>query len=375
MRKTLTATAVVGAVLVGSAACGTAEQLSAGQKLERAFEQLGREKKLSFVLDLDADAETLKRLDAASDPEPGEEMPDEAAELLGGLTVDFTVESRKPMAESEEKDLVGMAVKVGTPDGALVEYRVVGDHTYVRSDAKALSGAMGMPMPPADELPPEAEGFRKALDGEWITFDTRKMEEAGRAAGEGPGAGPSAAPSLDPKTRKELLGTLRDVVAREVEFTTTGGGGGTEHVIATAPFRTLVTGLFDGIRPLAEKFSGGMPLPEGSDLKDAPDGKVAADFTLRNGALSEVSIDLAELAGSAKGDAFGVSLKLGGGTAVTAPAGATEIDVEELMGFFMGSMAEQEGFEEGFDEEFDEEFDESRIDVGGLDQDGPEGTA
>ncbi|MFC9492649.1 hypothetical protein ACFTZM_42205, partial [Streptomyces hydrogenans] len=60
IRKTLTATAVVGAVLAGSAACGTVEQLSAGKKLDQAFEKLGKETSLSFELDLDVDAQTLK---------------------------------------------------------------------------------------------------------------------------------------------------------------------------------------------------------------------------------------------------------------------------------------------------------------------------
>ncbi|MFC7969496.1 hypothetical protein [Streptomyces cinereoruber] len=115
IRKTLTATAVIGAVLVGSAACGTVEQLSAGQKLDKAFEKLGKEKSISFELDLDVDAETLKLMDASSDPEPGKEIPDEAAELISGLKVSVTVESKKLIADSEGKDFVGTAVKEPFP--------------------------------------------------------------------------------------------------------------------------------------------------------------------------------------------------------------------------------------------------------------------
>ncbi|MFI8913166.1 hypothetical protein ACIGW4_16365 [Streptomyces sp. NPDC053513] len=351
IRKTLIATAVVGAVLAGSAACGTVEQLSAGQKLDKAFEELGREKSISFELDLDVDAETLKRMDAASDPEPGEEIPDEAAELISGLKVSVTVESKKPIADSEGKDFVGTAVKVSSPDGDLVEYRAVGDRTYVRSDVKALSKTMGAPLPGADQLPPGAEGLKKALEGKWVVFDTKEMEKAGREMGQEPGAAPSPAPTLDAKTQKKLTEALREVVAREVEFKTAGDEDGTEHITATAPFRTLVGELLGEIRPLVKGLPPGVDLPSDKDLKDVPDAKVTADFTLDNGELAEVRVDLAKLAENAEVKKFGLVLKTGGGVKPEAPAGATELDLEEIMGGFAGAMMPEEGFGEGdFDE-------------------------
>ncbi|WP_282693922.1 hypothetical protein [Streptomyces sp. CC208A] len=351
IRKTLTATAVVGAVLAGSAACGTVEQLSAGKKLDQAFERLGKEKTLSFELDLDVDARTFKELDASSDPQPGEELPDEAAELISGTKISVTVESKKPIDESEEKDLVGMAMKVSGPDGDLVEYRVVGDHAYLRSDVKALGTALGTPLPPADELPAEAGAFKKVLEGEWVTFDTDALKKAGQGAEDGK---PSPEPSLDAKTQKKLLEALREVIARDVDFATSGGKDGTEHITATAPFRSLITDLFDEIRPLAKDLPPGMELPSAGDLKDAPDQKVSADFTLKNGELAEVYIDLAALAENAKVKKLGLSLKLSSGTRPVAPTGATELDLEELMSGFAAGMMPDEGFDEGFDESFDE---------------------
>ncbi|MFD3333006.1 hypothetical protein ACFWV1_10190 [Streptomyces sp. NPDC058700] len=323
------------------------EQLSAGKKLDQAFEKLGKEKSLSFELDLDADAATLKQLDAGSDPEPGEEIPDEAADLLGGAKVSVTVESRKAIAESEEKDFVGMAMKVSSADGDLVEYRVVGDYTYVRSDVEALTKAMGAPMPPADELPPEAGGLKKALEGQWVKFSTKEMEKFGQEMGAGSATEPSPEPTLDARTQKKLLDALREVVAREVDFKTAGGEDGTEHITATAPFRTLVTELFGEIRPLAKDLPPGMDLPSDKDLKDAPDTEVTADFTLRNGELTEVYVDLAKLAENTKVKKFGLVLKMSGGTRPTAPAGATELDLEEILGGFAGVMVPDEKSSEG----------------------------
>lgn len=328
------------------------EQLSAGKKLDQAFEKLGKEKSISFELDLDVDAATLKQLDAESEPEPGDELPDEAAELMSGAKISVTVESRKPIDESEEKDFVGMAMKLSNPDGDLVEYRVVGDHTYIRSDVEALGKAMDTPMPPADELPPEAGGLKKVLEGEWVKFNTKEMEKIGEEMGQEPGSDPAPEPSLDAKTQKKLLDALREVIAREVDFKTAGGEDGTEHITATAPFRTLITELIGEIRPLTADLPPGMVLPSDEDLKDAPDTKVTADFTLRNGELTEVYVDLAKLAESAKVKKLGLVLKMSAGTKPTAPAGATELNLDEIMGGFAGVMMQDAEFgESGLPEE------------------------
>ncbi|MFF4174046.1 hypothetical protein [Streptomyces sp. NPDC001744] len=320
--------------------------MSAGKKLDQAFEKLGKKTSVSFELDLDADTKTLGHLDAESDPEPGEEIPDELAELISGAKISFTVESLKPLDESEEKDFVGVAMKVSNPSGDLFEYRVVGDDVYVRSDADALAKATGSPLPPVNELPPEAKGLKKVLEGEWVTFSTRELEKVGREMGRADrgdggasGSGPSPETSLDAGTRKKLLEALRGVVAREVGFKTSGSKDGTEHVTATAPFRTLVTKMIGQIRPLAKDLPPGMDLPSDADLRDAPDAEVAADFTLKNGELTEVYVDLAKLAESAEVKKFGLVLRVSAGTRPTVPAGATELNLEEIMGGFAGALA------------------------------------
>ncbi|MGA5037632.1 hypothetical protein ACPCA8_11295 [Streptomyces capoamus] len=312
------------------------EQLSAGKKLDRAFEKLGERKTLSFELDLDTDAASLKALDAASGPRPGEEMPDEAAKLMSGAKIAFTVQSKKPIDASEEKDFVGMAMKISGPDGDLAEYRVIGDLVYLRIDARSLGDMTGSPVPADEDLPPEAGAVKDVLKGKWVKFSTKEMD---KAAGGGARGGSARDRSLDAGTRAKLVRSLREVVAREVRFKTAGGEDGTEHVTATAPFRTLLTELFHEIRPLAKDLPPGMGLPTDKDLKDAPNAKVTADFTLKNGELSEVDVDLAALAGKAKVKKLGLILRMSGGTRPTAPAGAKELDLKELMSGFFGAPA------------------------------------
>ncbi|MFD9094377.1 hypothetical protein [Streptomyces collinus] len=313
------------------------EQLSAGKKLDQAFEDLGRKKTLSFELDLDTDVRSLKALDAQSDPAPGEEMPDDAAKLISGAKIRFTVQSRKPIDESGQKDMVGMAMKISSPDGGLVEYRVIGDYAYMRADMTTFGKMTGTPMPAASDLPPEAGAFKSLIAGKWVKFSMKEMEKAGAGGRKG---GPAPAPSLDAATQKKLVAALREVVAREVRFKTTDGSGGTEHVTATAPFRTLITRLFGKIRPLVKDLPPGMELPTDKDLKDAPATDVKADFTLRDGELDKMHVDLAKLAEDTKVRKLGLDLRVGHGTRPTVPAGATKLDMAELMqGFFAAGPA------------------------------------
>ncbi|MFH9864343.1 hypothetical protein [Streptomyces sp. NPDC017202] len=344
IRKSLTATAVVGAVLAGSAACGTVEQLSAGRKLDQAFEKLAGQKTISFELDLDTDARSLKALDASSDPEPGEELPDEAADLFSDAKISVTVQSKKPIGESGEKDYVGMALKISNKDGDLTEYRVVGDYTYIRSDVNVLGKAMGFPVPSVKDLPPEASGLKKVLEGEWVKIDTKEMEKTTAELGAEPGAMPAPEPTLDAGTQKHLLEALRKTVAREVDFKTAGDEDGSEHITATAPFRTLVTEFLGEIRPLAKSLPPGMELPTDKDLEDVPDAKATADFALKNGELTEVSVDLAELAENAKVKKLGLVVRITDGRTPTAPAGATELSIDEVLGGFGAAMMDEEAF-------------------------------
>ncbi|MDL5199108.1 hypothetical protein [Streptomyces sp. ALI-76-A] len=335
---------MVGAVLAGSAACGTVEQLSAGKKLDQAFDKLAREKTISFELDLDTDARTLKALDASSDPEPGDEMSDEVADLLSGAKISVTVQSKKPIEESGEKDYVGMAMKISNKDGDLTEYRVVGDYTYIRCDVDTLGRAMGFPVPSMKDLPPEASGLKKVFEGEWVKIDTKEMEKTTAGMGAEPGAKPAPEPTLDARTQKRLLEALRKTIAREVDFKTADDKDGSEHITATAPFRTLITEFLGEIRPLAKNLPPGMELPTDKDLKDAPNTEVTADFTLKNGELTEVSVDLAKLAENAKVKKLGLVVRMNEGQKPTAPAGATELNIDEILGGFGAAMMDEDAF-------------------------------
>ncbi|MFE9883377.1 hypothetical protein [Streptomyces sp. NPDC005784] len=110
IRKTVTAVGCTAVLLATAAACGTVQNLTAGQKVDHAVEQIGEQKSLAFQLDLDADAGAINTLmgEASSD----EPMPPEFAKFVSGLRVDVSVKSRKALADSGQKDLIGTSVKI-----------------------------------------------------------------------------------------------------------------------------------------------------------------------------------------------------------------------------------------------------------------------
>ncbi|MFF6993858.1 hypothetical protein ACFY93_02675 [Streptomyces sp. NPDC008313] len=338
IRKTVTAAGCAAVLLTSAAACGTVENLTAGQKVDHAVDELGERKSLSLELSLDADPDALA--DLAGDAEPGEEMPPAFTEFLSGLSVDISLKSRKPLSDSKEKDMVGMSVAIGGSDGVLAEYRIVGDTTYYRSNMQAFGKAMGIPMPSADELPEGEKELRPVVEGDWIKADTSGLKGSARA-----GASGAEKDRIDAKTQEKVLKAVRGVFAHEVTFKNKGGSDGTEHVVAKANFRALLTGLFDRLQPLRDDLPGNAELPTADELKDAPDKKVAVDFTLKNGDLTRVEVDLAVLAKDAKGAELPLVLTFGKAGDVSAPANAVELPDSAMRGslnpFFGGMMANE----------------------------------
>ena len=325
IRKSAISVGCAAVLLATAAACGTVQSLSAGQKVDDAVDRLGEQKSLAFRLDLDADSDALTALMGGAGS--GEELPPEFAKFFTGLRVEVSVKSRKPLADSGEKDLVGTSVSVAGSEGVLVEYRVVGGALYYRADMKAVGEAMGMPMPEVDQIPESQKDLRKVLEGAWVKIDTSALEEAQKS--ESPA---ETADGADAKTQQKVIDAVRGVIAHEVAFSAKGGGDGTEHIVADASLRDLITGVLNKLGPLDGELPLGAELPTSKDLKDVPNKKVAVDFTLKNGDLTRVEIDLAAIADAPKGTELPLVLTFTDAGDVSAPSGATEIPLGEIPG-------------------------------------------
>ncbi|MFD3564926.1 hypothetical protein ACFWVU_35485 [Streptomyces sp. NPDC058686] len=324
---TLTAAGCAALLLATTAACGTVENLTAGQKITKAADKLGEQKSLSFELGLEAKPDAL--LDLAGG-QGDEAMPPTVAKALAGAHLAFSVRSKKPLSDSGEKDFVGMGMKLSVPGGTLAEYRLAGDFVYFRLDMQKSSELMGFPLPSPKDLPKGEEGLAKALEGDWVKVDVTDLKK--NASGKGSSDSTGSKDSLDEKTQRKVLKALRGVIANDVTLRSAGTENGTEHIVAKASFRELLTDLFDKLGPLKGELPPGAGLPTAKDLKDAPAKKVAVDFSLTNGTLSKISFDLATLADGKKGAKVPLVVKFGKAGDIGAPSGATEVPLGELGG-------------------------------------------
>ncbi|MCX5083431.1 MULTISPECIES: hypothetical protein [Streptomyces] len=333
---TLTAAGCAALLLATTSACGTVENLTAGQKIDKAADRLGEQKSLSFELGLDAKPDALMGLAGGQGDEA---MPPAIAKTIAGAHVTVSVRSKKPLSESGEKDFVGMGMKVSVPGGTLAEYRLAGDFVYFRLDMQKTSELMGFPLPSPKDLPKGEEGLAKALEGEWVKVDISdaRKNTSGKGSDDSKGSG-----GLDEKTQRKVLKALRGVIADDVTLRSAGTANGTERIVAKASFRELLTDLFDKLGPLKDELPPGAGFPTAKDLKDAPDKKVAVDFSITNGTLSKISFDLAALADGKKGAKVPLVLKFGKAGDISAPSGATEVPLGELAGgnpFMSGAVA------------------------------------
>ncbi len=352
-RTTLAVATSAALALTGLAACGTVENLSAAQKIRKATDKLGEQRSLSVEFGLDADPGVLRRASESDDPEGA--LSPTAAKAVGKLRVSFSVEASKPLAEAGEKDIEAVAFSVGSGKGSeLLDVRMVDKTLYLRADLDTFGKTFDTPIPGADELPPGMGGLKDLFAGEWVKTDTATLEELG--AGKDASGKNSGADTLDSETQRKLRTDLKSILARRVTFTDKGEKDGTDHILAEAPARALLTDVFGAIKGLSDKIPAWRAMPTEKDLKDVPNSKLGVDFALKDGTLSGITFDATQLAEPGdpvkKGDKFDVVLRFDQPGRITAPAGAKElpkgtadapfgIDPEALLGGAAGGSPSQ----------------------------------
>lgn len=342
--------AVTASVLAaGLAACGTAEQLSAAQKVSKAFDKVRDGKSAGFTLSVDATPEQIIAFSKAGGDKPADEK---SAQALSGLSLSVAISADKPLKEldafksaksADKKDLTVdksarvsyvLSDKKGTQ---LFEYRQVDGKAYLHADLKSVLKLTGQDPAELDtvakDLPAELSGAKDVLNGKWVSFDLQALADEAKKSDGAKGAAPSTVPSADPEAAKQFLESLKDVFNRTVTFEDKGKKDGAEHIWVNAPGRQLVDELYKTLKPLSEKFPKEFGKFPAEAPKDVPDTKVGVDLYLKDGAFSSATFDLAQLEKKAgPGVNFPVKLAFNQSAPnVQAPDGATKMTTEDLM--------------------------------------------
>ncbi|MER7842580.1 hypothetical protein ABTZ03_01340 [Kitasatospora sp. NPDC096077] len=349
--------AVTASVLaVGLTACGTAEQLSAGQKVSKAFGKVGDGKSAGFTLSVDATPEQIVAFSKATGDDPVDEQ---SAKGLSGLSISVAISADKPLkdvdafknatakdAKAQQDVSLDKSVRVayviadkkGTP---LLEYRQVEAKGYLHVDMKSVLKLTGQDPSEIDtvakDLPADMAPAKDVLTGKWVSLDLQQLADEAKKSEDGKGGKPEAVPSVDPQAGQELFNSLKDVFNRTVTFEDKGKQDGAEHIWMSAPAKQAVDELYKALKPLSGKFPQQFKKFPTEAPKDVPDRKVGADLYLKNGALSSATFDLAQLEKKVEpGVNFPVKLTFNQeAPKVDAPADATKMTTEDLMKTFL----------------------------------------
>ncbi|WP_433833371.1 hypothetical protein ACQP2E_18700 [Actinoplanes sp. CA-015351] len=309
-------------VLVGCAG----EKLQALEpklELRNAAKQLGEAQQAGFTIKINGSADDLvaaAKLDAAKSGEKTDEVSDEDAKILRQLfNSSFTIAFDKA-GEGVDDD---RALFGATIDGvAGTEIRVAGKTLFVKAPVTELATKFGAS---ADEVKTLSEqtvgaagGFDAFFDGKWVSLDVAELTELAES-----GAG---VPAQDVEQQKALtefstsatnLVEGADIVRDENDDT---------HLIVTsstakayAEVKRLVTALDN--EALADTFGAEAPA----------DKPIVLDLWIKDGTLTAAEINMLQFIDGATGR-VALRLEVTTGAAITAPEGATKLDVDQLLG-------------------------------------------
>ncbi|BFV57569.1 hypothetical protein KCMC57_up26730 [Kitasatospora sp. CMC57] len=363
VRGAVAATACTVVLATGLAACGTVKQLSAADKVSDAFGRITDGKNLKAELSFGATADEIMAFDKVASSK-GEPMDRKTAELMAELKVSVAVSADKPLKDldsfknaqtsADPFNTLGQDpgfdvayALAGKSGKSYAELRWVDGNFYLKADVDGIAQMAGKD---AGELKDAAGAFPKviqdAVAGKWVSVEGKTLkdlaEQAGKAAGSKPG-GASAAPSVDPKVASGLVNTVKDVLSRNVTFEDKGKQDGADHIYVSAPAKALADDLLKSVKPVLKDVPGMEKLP-GAAPTDVPDKKVGLDVFIKDGSVSAISFDLAQIDSKLPSDAHlpvKVTFSKDAAEAPKAPDGATKFamsDFEEIVTSMMGSV-------------------------------------
>ncbi|WP_405019009.1 hypothetical protein OHV05_20710 [Kitasatospora sp. NBC_00070] len=363
-RGALAATACTVVLATGLAACGTVKQLTAAEKVSDAFGKITDGKTLKAELSFGATADEIIAFDKLASAK-GDNLDRKTAELMAELKISVAVSADKPLkdldsfknAQSGADPLNSLGqdpgfdvayALAGKSGKSYAELRWVDGNFYLKADVDGVAQLAGED---AGELKDAASAFPKviqdAVAGKWVEVEGKALkdlaEQATKAAGSKAG-GASAAPSVDPKVASGLVNTVKDVLSRNVTFEDKGKQDGAEHIYVSAPAKALADDLLKSVKPVLKDIPGMEKLP-GSAPTDIPDKKVGLDVFIKDGSVSAISFDLAQIDSKLPADAHlpvKVTFSKDAAEAPKAPDGATKFamaDFEQIVTSMMGSKA------------------------------------
>ncbi|MGV4928348.1 hypothetical protein K2224_37255 (plasmid) [Streptomyces sp. BHT-5-2] len=320
-------------ISTASAACGPFEKVSAGTKVQRGFQKLGERKALTAEFRISANE---KQIWSALKNTKG--FRRDYAKIMAGLRLSVWSAPDKPVKDVFKDPEANVHIPSGyafAVDGGqpVVDVRSDGKKMYQRMDFQRLakltpqgSANLARQKGELDKLP---SPLKEMTSGQWVAYDVKDFEEFAKKKQPGPGAGPAT--QLKVEDQKKVMDAFEKAFIDNADLKDAGSKGGADHVTATVPAKKAMTTLAKGLEPIAEK-NPSLGSLKGS-VEDVPEKDIALDIAIKDGAVSELTLDLAQFADDdQKVDGeLPLSIELKGeAPAFEAPSGAKVIKPKDL---------------------------------------------
>lgn len=333
-RSLLVRTVIVTAAATLVAACGSSTPKTPQSTLKAGISGIGHTSSLTITTALDTTPQALIAL--------AQQMGDKLSPTVaaGLASASFVIEIR----DSDGKDLStlkpgstkGLAVDLALKAGGQTLAEIIGiDSTlYVQAEVASALGLLGRSklygelQARAATLPKFVQAF---VAGKWVSLDLTSalgaMSQFGIAA---PGAQQWAA----------FAKAFDGLITSDVKVTRVGSDSQGDHLQLSAQTKKLVGDL---VLAVTSNIPISTFLLSKVKVASLPDTAMTADAWVKDGTLSKLSVDLTQFAKPGSTAAGGGHLPLvvtfdrSGGSAITAPTGATAVDVSQLF-TLLGSL-------------------------------------
>jgi hypothetical protein len=331
-------TALGGAALLTAAtgACQVIQDARTGLEVSDSVDELLAWEGVTMVATVGADAEQVQdylERSGARDASP------EVARLLSELELTVSAgdpEGETPLNELSSGDPLNGAMTLNFGGRDVVGVKLLDEHTYARVGGQAIIedvyGGDEAAVARAERFEEDAAGLPRALSaaatalrGDWVEVEPYEHEEYAEALTEHGGVPPETAADiaaglidgaalLEPESLWESVGRMESTLRSSASLRPSGEERGAQTVTVRMPagdayraVRPLLTLLADqsarfGLPPLVE---------EPAD----PSATVTAKLSIRNGVLTNATVDVAQFAGEDAGS-LPLDLFLAGGAAL-----------------------------------------------------------
>ena len=283
----------------------------------------------TFKLDISpTDLQALARAD-------GDKLTTADAEAIASAQLVFQAKTSDGSNLSENNGhKTDASIRVLSGGSTYLEMRVLSGDLFLNADVKGFLGLIHKDKTWAEvqaragSLPPFVQAI---VNGKWVTLS------GAAAQGLASNFGITTPPSNGARSQR-MVNELKRILTGDVSVTRAGSDDRGDHLVITGNTRKLATDLYSAV---AGSVPGAGAALSQAKPQDVPSRSITVDAWVKDGVLSEISLDVAQFAkpGEAAGKHLPVALTFEqSGDDIEKPANATPVDLSQLGGL-LGALS------------------------------------